>query len=105
MITRSNVYLGIPDELFIITDNIIIVTIAEISSIPLLVYSSRICPKLMEGTMYSIITSVSNAGGLLGSMMGAIIIYLLDITSKDFDNLWIICVISNLFVLIPIVLL
>ena len=43
-INRVNIELGIPDKVFIITDNIIIITIAEISQIPLLVYSSRICP-------------------------------------------------------------
>ena len=53
LITRQNVLLGIPDKLFIITDNIVIVTIAELTQIPLLIYSSRICPKYMEGTYFT----------------------------------------------------
>ena len=44
--------MGIPDKLFIITDNLITYAIAEISSIPLMVYSSRICPKNMEGILF-----------------------------------------------------
>lgn len=53
LITRYNLVLGIPDKFFILTDNIIIVTVAELTSIPLLVYASRICPKNLEGILLS----------------------------------------------------
>jgi len=59
----------------------------------------------MEGTMYAVITSVSNGGSFLGSMFGALTIKLLEITSTNFDNLWIICTLSNVFILIPMALL
>jgi len=59
----------------------------------------------MEGTMYAVITSVSNAGGFLGSMFGALTISALNITSTNFDNLWIICTLSNVFIIIPMALL
>ena len=49
LITRQNILLGISDKLFIVTDNMIVITIAEINLIPILVYASRICPKNMEG--------------------------------------------------------
>jgi hypothetical protein len=62
--------------------------------------------------MYAVITSIGNSGGLIGSMLGAFIINQLDITatsnyfySLDFDNLWIICFISNVFIFVPILLL
>ena len=51
LITRYNLVLGIPDKFFICTSSIIIVTIAELTSIPLLVYASRICPKNLEGNL------------------------------------------------------
>ena len=53
LITRTNLAIGIPDKFFIITDNIVIVTVAELTSIPLLIYSSRICPKNLEGIFFT----------------------------------------------------
>ena len=51
LITRFNLVIGIPNEIFIIFDSIIITTIAELASIPILVYCSRICPKNLEGKL------------------------------------------------------
>lgn len=70
LITRYNVLLGIPDKLFLITDGLVVTTIGELTSIPLLVYASRICPKNMEGTMYALITSTCNLGGSLSAIIG-----------------------------------
>jgi len=111
LITRENLKLGIPDKFFIITDNIVIVTVAELTSIPLLIYASRICPKNLEGTMYAVITSVNNFGGMIGGLLGGVLTNKLGISHSgyiiklDFSNLWMICVISNCFILFPLILL
>jgi len=55
--------------------------------------------------MYAVITSTGNAGGFIGSMLGAVIISALNITATNFDNLWIVCTISNVFIIIPVMLL
>lgn len=83
LITRYNLVLGIPDKIFICTSSIVIVTIAELTSIPLLVYASRICPKNLEGTMYALITSVSNFGGIMGSLLGGWMTNMLGITATS----------------------
>jgi hypothetical protein len=118
LITRQNVLLGIPDKLFIITDNIVIVTIAELTQIPLLIYSSRICPKYMEGTYFTARHNVRahHIGRELRQSPGLSLRSLSlelppDIRSQytyliiDFDNLWIMCVVSNVFIIIPMLLL
>lgn len=97
--------LGIPDKFFIIFDNIVIVTVAELTSIPLLVYASRICPKNMEGTMYAVITSCNNFGNLVSALMGGYLTNYFKITGNDFSNLWIMCVISSCFICFPLVVL
>lgn len=94
--------MGIPDTLFCIGDSLIIQTFAEINTIPLLVFACRICPKNIEGTMYALIMSTLNFGGLLSYQLGGLLIYYLNITEKHFDNLWLLILIANLTTLIPL---
>ena len=84
LITRKNLEWGIPNETFIVCDNLIIVMIAELTSIPLIIYASRICPKNVEGTMYAIITSTNNFGGLLSAMIGGSLTNYYNITQESY---------------------
>lgn len=73
---------------------------AELNMIPVLVFACRICPKNVEGTMYALVMSTLNLGGLLSEQTGALVVYLLGITSSEFGNLWILIVIVNVFILL-----
>ena len=73
---------------------------AELNMIPVLVFACRICPKNVEGTMYALVMSTLNLGGLLSEQTGALAVYLLGITSSEFGNLWILIVIVNVFILL-----
>jgi hypothetical protein len=102
LVTRHNTALGIPDTLFCIGDSLIIQTFAEINTIPLLVLACRLCPKNIEGTMYALIMSTLNFGGLISYQLGGLLIYFLSITDKHFDNLYILIFISNVSTLLPL---
>ena len=65
LVTRANVALGIPDKLFCLGDSLIIQTFAEINMMPLLVLACRLCPKNIEGTMYALMMSIYNFGGMV----------------------------------------
>ena len=67
LVTRANVNMGIPDRLFSVGDSVIIQLIAEINSIPLLVLACRMCPINIEGTMYAVIMSSYNFGGMISN--------------------------------------
>ena len=100
LITRYNIVLGINDKVFSICDSLFIHMMAELNMIPVLVFACRICPKNVEGTMYALVMSTLNLGGLLSEQTGALVVYLLGITSSEFGNLWILIVIVNVFILL-----
>lgn len=62
---RINVKLKIPDAIFCLGDSLLIQTLAEINTIPILVLACRYCPKNIEGTMYALIMSVLNFGNMI----------------------------------------
>jgi len=105
VVMRWNLKLGISDFVFCIGSDSIQVVIAEINLMPILVLAAHMCPKNIEGTVYALLMSVSNAGGFASYNLGALLTYLLGITSTSFDRLWLLVIISNSLVLIPLFLL
>lgn len=102
LVLRWNKYLGIPDKLFCIGDSVIIESIGEVNYVPVLVLACRMCPKDMEGTMYALLMATLSLGGMISSQLGGIIAYFLGITSTNFDKLWILVVITNVSLLVPL---
>ena len=80
----------------------IIQTFAEINTIPLLVLACRLCPKNIEGTMYALLMSTLNFGSMLSYQFGGLLMHYLGITESDFHNLWILIVLANTLMLIPL---
>ena len=70
---------------------------------PILVLAARLCPEGMEATMYALIMSISNLGGVVGTQFGAGITWGLGITEKDLTNFWILVLICNLATVFPLV--
>ncbi len=88
--------MGIPDHFFCICDSMIIQTVAEINTIPLLVLACRLCPKNIEGTMYALLMSVINLGSMFSYQFGGLFMWILNINSNNFENLYILIIITNL---------
>jgi len=65
LVTRINTSLGIPDKVFCLGDSIIMQVVGELNTMPLLVLACRMCPKNIEGTMYAVLMSTINFGGIL----------------------------------------
>ena len=60
-----NIRLGISDKIFCFSDSLIAEVLAEINSIPILVLACEMCPKNIEGTMYALLMSTVNCGGMV----------------------------------------
>jgi len=105
LIFRLNQSLGIRDEVFAVFDTFVLEMVLEFNALPMLVFACRLCPKDIEATIFALFMSVSNAGYILSLQLGGLLTYLLNITSKNFDNLWMLTVISALFYLIPLTVL
>lgn len=54
---------------------------------PILVLACKMCPKNIEGTMYALLMSAINFGGVVSGQIGAILTYYFGVTDTDFANL------------------
>ncbi|MEG4225268.1 folate/biopterin family MFS transporter [Microcoleus sp. N9_B2] len=102
LVTHANRALGIDDQWFSIGDSLILTVIGQIAYMPVLVLSARLCPPGVEATLFAVLMSVTNLAGLLSHEGGALLTHLLGITDRNFDNLWLLIVITNLSTLLPL---
>lgn len=64
---------------------------------PLLVLACRMCPKNIEGTMYALLMSTLNFGSIISLQLGGVLTYFLGISDTNFDNLWLLVVLTQFF--------
>ncbi len=101
LITHTNRALGINDRWFSLGDSLIIAAMGQIAFMPTMILAARICPLGIEATLFAVLMSVFNLGGLVSRESGALIMYWLGITESNFDSLWLLLVITNLIALLP----
>jgi len=104
LVFRTNVALGIPDWIFCLGESAILSIVGWICTMPVIVLASRLCPEGMEGTMYALIMSINNLGGIIGSQLGAGLTVYLGVTEKNMDNFWLLVFICNISTVLPLVL-
>ncbi|EKX50578.1 hypothetical protein GUITHDRAFT_103804 [Guillardia theta CCMP2712] len=94
---------NIPDEWFCLGEGAVQAVVGWISTMPIIVLASRLCPEGMEATMYALIMSINNLGGVLGSQLGALITMWLGVSSSNLDHFWLLVTICNVSSLVPLV--
>ena len=57
-----------------------------------------------QGTIYALIMSINNMGGIISSQIGAALTNWLGVTAHNLDNFWKLVLICNLSTLVPLVL-
>ncbi|WP_377476176.1 MAG: folate/biopterin family MFS transporter [Microcoleus anatoxicus] len=102
LVTHANRALGIDDQWFSIGDSLILTVIGQIAYMPMLVLCARLCPPGVEATLFALLMSISNLAGLLSYEGGAVLTHWLGITDRNFDNLWLLVLITNLSTLLPL---
>lgn len=102
LVTHTNRALGIDDHWFSIGDSLVLTVMGQIAYMPILVLAARLCPPGVEATLFALLMSISNLGGLLSYQLGALLMHFLGITQTNFDALWILVVIANLSTLLPL---
>lgn len=105
LVTHTNRALGIDDHWFSLGDSLILTVMGQISFMPVLVLAARLCPPGIEATLFALLMSVFNLGGLLSHELGALLTHGLQVTETQFDNLWLLVLIANLSSLLPLPLL
>lgn len=102
LVTHYNRVLGIPDQVFALTDTVVLTVLGQIAFMPTLVLASTLCPPGIEGTLFASLMSIYNAAGTLASELGAGLTSILGVTEKNFDNLPTLVLICSLASLLPL---
>lgn len=102
LVLRVNISYGINDFWLVLFSNSLLSMLGEIMLLPLLSLACVLCPKNMEGTVFSVFMSALNFGGVLSSLSGSWLISYLNITSTDFQNLHSLIFVTNVLSLCPL---
>jgi folate/biopterin transporter len=102
LVTHANRALGIDDHWFSLGDSLILTVVGQITFMPVLVLSARLCPAGVEATLFALLMSVWNLSGLVSQELGALLTQVLGVTETNFDNLWLLVVLTNLSTLLPL---
>jgi folate/biopterin transporter len=102
LVTHTNRALGIDDRWFSLGDSLILTVVGQITWMPVLVLSARLCPKGVEATLFALLMSIWNLSGLLSHELGAVLTSWLGVTESNFDKLWLLVIITNLSTLLPL---
>jgi hypothetical protein len=105
LVTHTNRALGIDDKWFSLGDSLILTVMGQIAFMPVLVLAARLCPPGVEATLFALLMSVVNLAGLVSYELGAVLTHWLGVTDHNFDQLWLLVLITNLTTLLPLPLL
>ncbi len=105
LVTHTNRALGIDDHWFSLGDSLVLTVMGEIAFMPVLVLAARLCPPGVEATLFALLMSIYNLAGLISHEGGALLMHWLKVTETNFDNLWLLVIITNLSTLLPLPLL
>jgi len=104
-IFRMNCMLGLGDRVFTLACNFVLIMTTEVLWLPMLVVASRLCPKSVEATTFSIWLSVHNLGIWMSGVASFFLTAALGITREDLSNLWVLIVLCSLATLLPLIVL
>lgn len=102
LVTHANRAIGIDDAWFSIGDSLILTVMGQIAYMPVLVLAARLCPPGVEATLFALLMSVTNLAGLSSYELGALLTHWLGVTETNFENLWLLVVITNVSTLLPL---
>jgi folate/biopterin transporter len=102
LVLRINIHYGISDFWLLLLTNSFLSLIGELVLLPILSLAAVLCPKNLEGTVYSVFMSTLNFGGILSNINGAILMKGLGITAHDSSNLHLLIIISKVTSLLPL---
>ena len=102
LVKRFNIYLGISDFYFALLSSSIISLIGEFLLMPILSLAAELCPKNLEGTVYSLFMSTLNFGGVMSNLFGSRLMLFYGISKINYERIGALILTSNLLALIPL---
>ncbi len=105
LVTHANRAIGIDDHWFSLGDSLVLTVMGQIAFMPVLILAARLCPPGVEATLFALLMSIYNLAGFLSYELGAGLMHWLGVNESNFNNLWLLVVITNLSTLLPLPLL
>ena len=105
LVLHTNRTVGIPDFIFALIERIVITLVGQFVTMPMVVLGARICPVGVEGTLYALLMSITNIGGVVSSEWGSLLTTMFGVSSTNFNNLWKLMLVCHAFDIIPLFML
>jgi folate/biopterin transporter len=93
---------GIPDYVFAFVERIALTLASQFVTMPMVVLGAKLCPVGVEATLYALLMSITNLGGIVGSELGSMLAGVFGITAINFSNLWKLMLVCHICDLIPL---
>lgn len=107
LVTRTNIKMGIPDDIFVATSTHVTSAISQLAGLPLLVFAVRVCPPGVEGVTYALLMSLNNLSDFISSSLSLAFATALNLgpaSHNNWDKLPCMWVISAAFAVFPVLL-
>lgn len=102
LVTHANRAIGIDDYWFSLGDSLVLTVMGQIAFMPVLVLAARLCPTGVEATLFALLMSVFNLAGMISHELGAGLTYIMGVTETNFENLWLLVILTNVTTLFPL---
>ncbi len=102
LVTHANRAIGIDDRWFSLGDSLVLTVAGQIAFMPVLVLAARLCPPGIEATLFALLMSVFNIAGAVSQELGAILTHWMHVTPENFEQLWLLVLVTNLTTLLPL---
>lgn len=93
---------GIPDYVFAFVERIALTLAGQFITMPMVVLGAKLCPIGVEGTLYALLMSITNLGGIVGSELGSMLTQMFGITASNFTSLWKLMLLCHIADLLPL---
>ncbi|CAL1353072.1 unnamed protein product [Linum trigynum] len=94
-ILRWNLWLGIPDSLFVMAEECVSRVVSRVRWTPMIVLSTRLCPSGIEGTFFALLMCIDSLGSLSSKWGGGLMLHMFGVTRTEFGNLWAVVLLRN----------
>lgn len=101
LVFHINRTMGIPDFVFAVIERVVITLVGQFVSMPMVVLGAQLCPIGVEGSLYALLMSITNIGGVVSEEWGSLLTSMFGITGTNFVNLWKLILLCNAFDLLP----
>jgi folate/biopterin transporter len=102
LVLHTNRSMGIPDFVFALIERIVITLVGQFITMPMVVLGARLCPVGVEGTLYALLMSITNIGGVVSAEWGSLLTTMFGVSSNNFSNLWKLMLLCHCFDLRPL---